>query len=107
MTPLPSRLRDAARRDVTDALDYYVGRGAESTAYALVAALEEAYATIAEHPGIGSRRHGETLGIDGLRTWPVPGLPFLVCYVERHDEIDVWRVLHMRRDVPAALEEHV
>ena len=26
--------------------------------------------------------------------------PYLLFYVERHDTIDVWRVLHGERDIP-------
>jgi toxin ParE1/3/4 len=28
-----------------------------------------------------------------------------VFYVERHDHIDVWRVLHGQRDIPAWMQE--
>jgi len=105
VTPSPVRLRGSALCDVTDALDYYMDEGAEAAAYGLVDALEAAYATVAEHPAIGSRRHGEILGIDGLRTWPVEGFPFLVFYVERPDVVEVWRVLHVRRDVPTAFDD--
>jgi len=97
-------VRDNALHDVTDTLDHYVDQGTEAAAYGLVDALEKACTTIAEHPAIGSRRHGEALGIDGLRTWPVEGFPFSVFYVERHDEVEVWRVLHMRRDIPTTLD---
>jgi toxin ParE1/3/4 len=31
--------------------------------------------------------------------------PFLVFYVERTDHIDVWRVLHGQRNVPAWMQE--
>jgi toxin ParE1/3/4 len=29
----------------------------------------------------------------------------VIFYVEREDHIDVWRVLHGRRDIPALLED--
>lgn len=29
--------------------------------------------------------------------------PHLVFYLEREDHIDVWRILHGRRDIPATL----
>lgn len=31
--------------------------------------------------------------------------PYLVFYIERPDHIDVWRVLHGQRDVPAWMQE--
>ena len=33
------------------------------------------------------------------------GFPYLVFYVERGADIDVWRVLHGARDIPAWLQE--
>jgi len=104
---LPYRLRADARHDVRDALDYYLAEEADEAAYGLVVALDDACATIAEHPGIGSRRHGESLGLDRLQTWPVTGFPFLVCYLEQGDHIDVWRVLHMRRDIASAFDDGI
>jgi hypothetical protein len=32
-----------------------------------------------------------------------PRYPYLVFYVERSDHIDIWRVLHGQRDIPAWL----
>ena len=32
-------------------------------------------------------------------------VPYLVFYVERPDHIDVWRVLHSQRDIPAWMQE--
>lgn len=37
--------------------------------------------------------------------WPLARDPHLVFYVEREDCIDVWRVLHGKRDIPAWLQE--
>ena len=34
-------------------------------------------------------------------SWPLRKYPYLVFYVEQADHIDVWRVLHMKRDIPA------
>jgi toxin ParE1/3/4 len=41
------------------------------------------------------------LNLPGVRFWPLTRHPCLVFHVERDDHIDVWRVLHRRRDVPA------
>jgi toxin ParE1/3/4 len=42
--------------------------------------------------------------LEGLRLWPVPGFErHLIFYVERADYIDVLRVLHGARDIPAVL----
>lgn len=105
MSPLPIELRQQARQDFADAFDHYIAEDAPDAAFRLTKALDLAYAVITEHPAIGSRRHGEKLGIDGLRTWPVDGFPFLVFYAEQRDQVEVWRVLHVRRDIPAAFDD--
>ena len=40
-----------------------------------------------------------------LRFWPLAHYPHLVFYVERPEHIDVWRVLHGQRDIPAWMQE--
>jgi toxin ParE1/3/4 len=45
------------------------------------------------------------LNLPGLKSWPLTRYPCLVFYVERPDHIDVWRVLHGQRDVPAWMRE--
>lgn len=41
------------------------------------------------------------LRLDGLRAWPLRRFPHLVFYRVEREHIDVWRVLHAKRDVPA------
>ena len=41
----------------------------------------------------------------GQRSWPLTRYPHLVFYVERPDHIDVWRVLHGQRDIPAWMQD--
>jgi toxin ParE1/3/4 len=35
----------------------------------------------------------------------VTRFPYLVFYFEREDHIDVWRVMHVRRDIPGWMSE--
>ena len=63
-------------------------------------ALERAYSHIAKHTATGSPRYAHELDIPELRSWPLHKYPYLVFYVEQADHIDVWRVLHMKRDIP-------
>lgn len=104
MTPLPVVPRARARRDVEDAIGYYLAQGATDAALGLVAALEDAYERIGAHPGIGSTRWGDEMDLPGLRSWPLASYPFAAFYVARADHVDVWRVLHLPRDLPLSLE---
>ncbi|HJV26813.1 MAG TPA: type II toxin-antitoxin system RelE/ParE family toxin [Aromatoleum sp.] len=97
--------REQANRDVDDAVSCYLNEGAESVALGFIDALEEAYTYIGRHPGSGSPRYGHELDLPGLRSWPLSRYPYLVFYVERPDHIDVWRVLHGQRDIPAWMQD--
>jgi toxin ParE1/3/4 len=52
-----------------------------------------------------AKQYGHELGIPGLRSWPLKRFPQLIFYIERADHIDVWRVLHGERDIPAWMHE--
>ncbi|HEY8332752.1 MAG TPA: type II toxin-antitoxin system RelE/ParE family toxin, partial [Tardiphaga sp.] len=56
-------------------------------------------------PATGSPRYAHELNLPGLRCWPLTRYPYLVFHVERPDHVDVWRVLHAGRDIPAWMHE--
>ena len=97
--------RELASRDVEEAIEHYRGEGAEQAALGFIDALEQAYAHISRHPATGSPRYAHELNLPGLRCWPLMRYPQLVFYVERGDHIDVWRVLHGQRDIPAWMQQ--
>jgi toxin ParE1/3/4 len=97
--------RELARRDVETAIDFSIREAGADVALGFVDALASAYRTIAEGPSAGSPRYAHELAIPGLRSRPLKPYPYLVFYVERDDHIDVWRVLHSRRDIRAHMQE--
>lgn len=97
--------REQAHRDVEDAIAHYLAEGAETAALGFIDALEDAYRHIGRHPASGSPRYAHALNLPGLRSWPLTRYPYLVFYVERSDHVDVWRVLHGQRDIPAWMQE--
>jgi toxin ParE1/3/4 len=105
MSVKPVVPRDRANRDVDDAVTYYLKEDAEEAALGLVDALDDAYGLLGRHPAIGSSRYAHELGIPGLRSWSLPRFPYVVFYIERGDHIDVWRILHGHRDIPALMQE--
>ena len=96
--------REKANQDVDEAVAYYLGEGAEQAALGFIDALEQAYTHISRHPATGSPRYAHELNLPSLRAWPLTRYPHLVFYVERPDHIDVWRVLHGQRDIPAWMQ---
>lgn len=103
MSTKPLVPHELAERDVQEALDWYLLEAGAQVALGFIDALEQAYAHIALHPATGSPRYAHELGLPGLRSWPLTRYPYIVFYVEREECIDIWRVLHGHRDIPAWL----
>ena len=97
-------LRANADRDVREAIEFYLTEGAQDAASKFVDAFEQALRQIERHPAIGSTRYAHELDLPGLRCWQLKGYPHLVFYVEGDHHVDVWRVLHGSRDIPAWLQ---
>ena len=97
--------RQLANRDIEEAIDDYLAEATAKVAQGFVDELEKAYAHIARHPATGSPRYAHQLALADLRFWRVGRYQFLVFYIEREEHIDVWRVLHEQRDIPAWMNE--
>lgn len=97
--------RAQADRDISDAVAYYLNEDSEQAALGFVDALEKAFAHISRRPATGSPRYAHELSLPDLRFWPMSRYPYLIFYVEGTDQIDVWRVLHGQRDIPAWMRD--
>ncbi|OJY67132.1 MAG: plasmid stabilization protein [Sphingobium sp. 66-54] len=95
--------RAKARGDVDLAVEYYMDEAGADVAFGFIDALEKAYTFIGEMPAAGSPRWSHELNLPGLRTIGLKGFPWLVFYLEFETHVDVWRVLHAKRDMPAWL----
>ena len=96
-------LREVAVRDVRAAIDFYVAEASPSAATAFLDALESAFRDLREHAVAGSQRYAFELDLPGLRSWLVNGYPYIVFYLDNADYVDVWRILHAKRDIPVHL----
>ena len=105
MKAKPVIARKQAARDIDEAIAHYLDEDAQQAAIGFIDALEQAYAHLGRHPGTGSPRYGHGLQLPGLRSWPLTRYPHLIFYIERPDDIDVWRELHGQRDIPAWMQE--
>lgn len=98
-------LRELAEQDIEAAVDYYFDTGSEQAVSGFIDELEHSFRHIARHPASGSPRYAHELDLPDVRYWQVKRYPYLVFYIERDDCIDVWRVLHAQRDIPAWMRE--
>ena len=105
MTLKPVVSRALASADAQGAIDHYIEEAGPDVALGFIDALQRAYASIGEAPATGSPRWAHELNIPGLRTMRLKGYPWLVFYIELEQHIDVWRILHAKRDIPAWMSE--
>jgi toxin ParE1/3/4 len=98
------RLRALAAADIETTSDYYVDLVSEQTALEFIDAVERGIRRISRSPNVGSLHFAYELALPGVRAWPLQRFPYVVFYVAASDEIDVWRVLHSRRDLSEALQ---
>lgn len=100
----PVRLRQLAATDLEDASDYYRHEAGERVALEFIDAVGRGMKRISRSPHVGSLHFAYELAIPDLRAWPLQRFPYVVFYVVADDEIDVWRILHTRRDLPTTIE---
>jgi toxin ParE1/3/4 len=96
----PVRPRAVAQQDIEAAIGHYAAEAGAAVALAFIDAVQAGFRRIGAHPGLGSPRIGFELRLDRLCAWPVRRFPYLVLYRVEPDHIDVWRVLHAKRDIP-------
>ena len=98
-------LRQLATDDAGAAFDYLLTEASVSTATDFIESLEQAFRHLSRHPLTGSLRFAFELDIPELRCWRLNGFPYLVFYRCDENHVDVWRILHARRDIPSFLQE--
>ena len=97
--------RHVAEQDIEEAVDHYFGEGGAALALQFIDSLEAALDHLAAHAESGSPRYATELDLSGLCHWPVAKFPYLIFYVIDGDVVDVWRVLHGKRDIPQFMQE--
>lgn len=99
----PVRVGRRSYRDIEDAAAYYVTHGGDAVADRFLRAVEEALSLVGTHPQAGSMQWAFELELPGLRHMPLEGFPYVLFYMEQDGDVRIWRLLHARRDIAAAL----
>lgn len=102
---LPAQFRRRATNDVDEAVSCCIAQAGAEVATRLVDQLERTIRQLELNPEIGSLRFAFELDVPGVRSFRVDGFAHLIFYLIRTDHLDVLRVLHASRDVPATLRE--
>ena len=100
----PVRLRELAASDLEDVSDHYRSEAGEQVALEFIDAAARGMQRIGRSPHVGSLRFSFELAIPNLRAWALQRFPYVVFYVVTDHEVDVWRIFHARRDLPAIIE---
>ena len=102
---MPKRLvfRAASREDAKAIADHYWEAAGEQIALRFIDALQHTYLSIEKNPLLGSMRYSVVANMPGLRSRRIPRFPYLVFYAVEEERIQVARILHERRDLPAIL----
>ena len=87
------RIHDEVEGDV-DEIWNYIAEDSPETADRFVDAVEETFAQILRHPGLGHRRRWRRRKLADLRLWRVEGFPnHLVFYREEDDTVEIVAVI--------------
>lgn len=105
MTPKPVFLRERGRKDIDEGIDFYLAEAGEAVALRFIDALQVTLGAVGRQPRARSPRYGEELDLPGLRSRNLKRFPHVVFYLEHDHSVDVWRVLHAKRDIPARLQD--
>ena len=105
MAAKPVQFREFAALDLESATAYYAAEADVATAIRFVDAVEAAARRIGRNPRLGSLRFAYELAVPDLRVVAAGRFPYLLFYLERETSVDVWRLLHTSRDIPASLQD--
>lgn len=98
-------LPTSALTDVEAIIDHDLAEAGVTVADRFLTALSETPVLIRQQPGIGSTRLAHVLQRPTLWVWPMHGFPYLVCYRVTDTAVEIWRIVHMSRDIPATLRD--
>lgn len=96
-------VRPLAKSDL-DEQAKYIADDSLDAALRFLDAAESAFERLRESPKIGRRREFTHRELAGVRSWPVPGFEkHIIFYREETGHVEILRVLHAARDLPAIL----
>ena len=88
-----------AVQDEEEIVLYYEKTSPEHVALGFINALDQAFSQLSRYPQMGSPRPDYDLELDGIRSWSLKKFPHLIYYEIQDDHIELWRILHPKRDI--------
>ena len=107
MNPKPVVLSDRALVDLAQIVRRYTSAASTDVARSFVRAAEDAFQHLSLFPASGSTRLDLPSDWPELSAWPLTGFPYLLFYAVNDDTINIYRILHTARDIPASLTDNL
>src|ERR1051325_2577846 len=93
--------RPVARRDLTEAVLYLRAEGGSALSHRFLDELEATFERLCSFPALGTSWPTTNPELIGLRRRLLPHFPYSVFYLPTEITVEIVRVLHNSRDVPA------
>lgn len=95
-----------ATADITELADYFLAKAGVAVALRFVDHAERAFDRLLANPGIGALVGLDELPYEDIRRWHIDGFgSLMILYREVADGVEIVRVLHTARDIPALLRD--
>ena len=98
-------LSEAASQDLQVIIDYLLVEAGVEVATSFLTSWDKCRDHIARFPESGSPRLANRKKLRGVRVWPIPNFPHLAIYAVMAERVEIARVLHASRDIPARFRE--
>ena len=95
---LPVIPRERAHEDLVGILNYYDCQAGVVITADFIREFSLAQTQVSKYPKIGSTRLCEKANLLNLRVWSLRKYPHQIFYRVEIDRVDVWRILHSRRN---------
>lgn len=94
------KVHELANQDIHSVINHYIDLQAAKAGTEFLVALEKAYELIGQFPDAGSKRLGILMRLPELRTWSLTKFPYSLIYMCDAQCVDIFRLLHHKRDMP-------
>lgn len=94
------KVHELADQDIHHVINYYIDLQAAKAGTEFLVAIEKAYKLIGRFPNAGSKRLGISMRLPELRTWSLTKFPYSLIYMCDAQGVDLFRMLHHKRDIP-------
>ena len=97
--------RPAARRDLAEAVRYLRKEGSAAVSHRFLDEVEATCTRLRSCPTLGPLWPTPRRELIGLRRRLLPHFPYSLFYLPTEETMEIVRVLHNSRDIPALLED--